>query len=100
MTSRAASSTAADYGQLALYLYADGKIKAGDAAGDQAVEAADPSQRAQIRKNMDSLAESARKQKKQEAQQAEQGGDEAGEAQLEDPFGGLGGGSGTTAPIP
>jgi hypothetical protein len=91
--------TAADYGQLALYLYADGKIKEGDAAGEQAVKAADASQRAQIRQNMESLAESARKQQRQIERQAEQGGDEVGEAQLENPFGGLGGGS-TVPPVP
>ena len=88
-----ANGTAADYGQLALYLYADGKLKAGDAAGQQAVKAADSSTRAQIRKNMESLAESARKQQRQIEHQAQQGGSETGEAQLENPFGGLGGGS-------
>jgi hypothetical protein len=91
-----AGGTAADYGQLALYLYADGKMKEGDAAGDKAVAAADPSQRQQIRKQMDSLAESARKQQRQIEKQAQQGGNEAGEAQLENPFGGLG--SGSTVP--
>lgn len=97
------NGTAADYGQLALYLYADGKLKKGDAAGERAVEAADPSQRNQIRKQMAALAESARKQQRAIERQAEQGGSEAGEAQLEDPFGGLGGGSTvppTSAPMP
>jgi hypothetical protein len=95
--------TAAAYGQLAFYLYADGKIAAGDAAGDQAVAAADPSQRSAIRRNMDALAEQARKQKKQLAQQAEQaqgGGGEDGSPQIQDPFGGLSGAGGTTAPAP
>ena len=87
------NGTAADYAQLALYLYADGKLKAGDAAGEQAVEAADPSQRSQFRKQTEALAESARKQQRAIERQAEQGGSEAGEAQLENPFGGLGGGS-------
>jgi hypothetical protein len=90
--------TAADYYQLALYLYQDLQLKAGDAAGEQAVNAADGSERAQIRKNMDQLAEAARKYKKQVERQTEQGGAEAGEAQLENPFGGLGGGS--TVPPP
>lgn len=94
------NGTAADYGQLALYLYADGKIKAGDAAGDQAVKAAEPSQRDQVRKNMDSLAKSARKQKKQLAQQAEQGGGDAAQSQLENPFGGLGGTPAAPPPTP
>jgi hypothetical protein len=87
------NGTAADYGQLALYLYADGKLKEGDAAGDEAVKAADASQRAQIRKQMEALGESARKQQRAIERQAEEGGSEAGEAQLENPFGGLGGGS-------
>jgi hypothetical protein len=87
------TGSAAAYGQLALYLYADGKIKEGDAAGEQAIKAADPSQRAQIKKNMDQLAEAARKQQRQIEHQAQQGGEEAGESQLQNPFGGLGGGS-------
>jgi hypothetical protein len=91
-----AGGTAADFGQLALYLYADGKIKAGDEAGKQAVAAAEPSQREQIRKYTEQLAESARKQKKKLAQQAQHaGGDNAAESQLEDPFGGLTGGAPT-----
>ena len=92
--------TAADYGQLALYLYADGDIEGGDEAGEQAVKAADPSTREQIEKNMASLAESARRQKKQLAKEAEKGGEEAGQAQLENPFGGLSGDSGLPAPAP
>jgi len=87
------NGTAADYSQLALYLYADGKLKQGDAAGDQAVKVTDPSQRNLFRKQMTALAESARKQQRAIERQAEQGGSEAGEAQLENPFGGLGGGS-------
>ncbi len=92
--------TAADYAQLALYLYADGKIEEGDAAGEQAVELADTSQREQIRKYTDQLAELARKQKKQLAKQAKKGGGEAAEAQLQDPFSGLSGGTPTPTPTP
>lgn len=96
--------TAADYAQLALYLYIDGKLEAGDAAGEQAVKAADSTQREQIQKYVDQLAEAARKQQRQEEQAAQQGGgDDAAAPQLEDPFGGLGGGSAvpqTTPPAP
>lgn len=95
-----AGGTAADYAQLALYLYADGKIKDGDAAGERAVQAADSSQREQIRKYTEQLAETARKQKKKLARQAQQGGDEAAQQELQDPFGGLGGGTPTPAPTP
>jgi ribosome-associated translation inhibitor RaiA len=96
-----AQGTSSAYAQLAIYLYADGKIKEGDAAGDEAVAAADETQRAAIRKNMDTLAEQARKQKKQLEQQAQQQGGEGGTggAAIEDPFGGLSGG-GATAPAP
>jgi hypothetical protein len=87
------SGTAADYAQLALYLYADGNLKEGDAAGEQAVEAADSTQREQIRKYTEQLAELARKQERQQERQQEQGGGEGAGAQLEDPFGGLGGGT-------
>jgi hypothetical protein len=91
-------NSAAAFGQLALYLYQDLKLEAGDAAGQQAVKAADPSQRQQIQKQMDNLADAARKYAKQVKQQAQQGGQQAGEQQLQNPFGGLGGG--TTAPPP
>lgn len=95
--------TASAYGQLAFYLYADFQFKAGDAAAEKAVAAADASQRAGIRKNLEQLAERARKQKKLIDKQAEAGGPEAGQQQLTDPFGALQGGSsdqGLTAPPP
>jgi hypothetical protein len=90
--------TSSAYAQLAFYYYADGKIKQGDAAAEQAVQAADPSQRAAIRKNLDQVGEQARKQKKQLAEQP--GGATGGGAGIEDPFGALSGGAGTTAPTP
>jgi hypothetical protein len=92
--------TAADYGQLALYLYADGKLKAGDAAGEKAVAAADSTNRQQIRKYTEQLAESARKQKERLARQAEQGDGEAAQSQLEDPFSGLSGATPSPTPTP
>jgi hypothetical protein len=95
-----AQKSAAAYGQLAFYLYAGGKIKEGDAAADKAVAAADPSAREQIKKNLASLRKQAIKQQQAIEQQQQQGGAQAGEQQLQDPFGALGGGtSGGTAPV-
>ena len=93
--------TATAYYQLALYLYADGKIAQGDAAGQQAVEAAEPSERKQIEMIVEQLGEQARKQKKQLEKLPEGGAGGGGGQQLEDPFGALGGGTGVTpAPAP
>ena len=89
--------TAAAYGQLAYYLYVDGQFEKGDAAAKQAVEASDPSAQEQIEKNLASIRKQAVKQQELIKEQAEQGGPEAGEAQLQDPFGGLGGAS--TTPV-
>jgi ribosome-associated translation inhibitor RaiA len=98
-----AQDSSSAYAQLAIYLYADGQIKQGDAAGDRAVEAAEQSQRQAIRRNMDALAEQARKQKQRLAEQQAQGGAEggagAGAQGIEDPFGGLSG-AGGAAPLP
>lgn len=94
-----AQDSSSAYAQLAIYLYADGQIKQGDAAGEQAVEAAEASQRQAIRKNMDTLAEQARKQKKQLAQ-GPPGGASGGGQGIEDPFGGLSGAGGAGAPLP
>jgi hypothetical protein len=94
-----AQDSSSAYAQLAIYLYADGKIKQGDAAGEKAVEAAEASQRQAIRKNMDTLAEQARKQKKQLAQ-GPPGGASGGGQGIEDPFGGLSGAGGAAAPLP
>lgn len=92
--------SAAAYFQLALYLYADGKLKAGDEAGRRAVELAEPSTRAAVKKNTKALAEQARKAKKQLAKQQEKGGADAG-AEIGDPLGELGGlGAGAPAPAP
>jgi tetratricopeptide (TPR) repeat protein len=80
--------TSSAYFQLAIFLYADGKLEAGDAAGQQAVQAADPSQRQSIQKSMDQLAKQARKQKKQLENLPEDAAG-AGGAGIEDPFGSL-----------
>jgi hypothetical protein len=99
--------TAAAYYQLALFRYADGQIKAGDEAGQQAIEVAEEADRNRIKQIVEQLAEQARKQKKQlakAAKQAEEAGGGAGgaaEQQLQDPFGALGGGTGApTTPAP
>jgi hypothetical protein len=94
-------NTAAAYGQLAFYYYAAGDLKKGDAAAKQAVAAADPTTSDQIEKNLANLRKQSIKQQEAIEQQAEQGGPEAGEQQLEDPFGGLGGAAPTpVAPTP
>ncbi len=82
------------FAQLAIYLYADGKLTAGDAAGNRAVAAAEPSQRQAVRKNMDQLAAQARKQKRQLEKAQDKAGSGAGQG-IEDPFGGL-----SAAPAP
>jgi tetratricopeptide (TPR) repeat protein len=92
--------TAAAYAQLALYLYADGQIKEGDAAGEKAVDAADPSQRKQVQKTIDSYREQAIKYQEQLEEAQQQGGQEQGEQQLNDPFGNLGGGTAPVTPTP
>ena len=94
-----AQGTSSAFAQLAIYLYADGQIKQGDAAGDKAVAAAEPSQRQAIRKNMDTLGEQARKQKKR-LENLPEGGAEGGGTGIEDPFGGLSGAGGASAPAP
>lgn len=89
------------YAQLALYLYADGQIEQGDKAGAQAVAAAEPSQRKQVQKTVDGYREQAIKfQEQLEEQQQQEGGSDAGQQQLEDPFGNLGGGTAPVAPAP
>jgi hypothetical protein len=92
--------SAAAYGQLAFYYYAGGKIKQGDAAAAKAVAQADPTTRAQIKKNLVALKKQAIKQQAQIEQQAQQGGSAAGQQQLQDPFGGLGGSSAPVTPTP
>jgi len=96
--------TSAAYFQLASYLYADGKLEAGDAAGERAVELADPSEQASLRKQTEALAEQARRFQKQLEEQQEKGG-AGGDDTIEDPFGGLGspgglGGAPAPAPAP
>jgi tetratricopeptide (TPR) repeat protein len=90
----------AAYYQLAQYLYADGQIKAGDEAGQQAIAAADQAERKRVEQIVEQLGEQARKFKKQLEKQPE-GGAGGGGQELTDPFGALGGGTpAPTAPAP
>ena len=90
--------TSAAYAQLALYLFAGGNLKEGDAAGQKAVDAASPAQQKQVQKTIDGYHQQAVKYQKQLAQQRQQQGgqaaQQAGQQQLENPFGALGGSSG------
>lgn len=99
--------SAGTYGNLAFYLYADGKFEEGDAAAAKAVSLADPSQKASIKKQLSQVADQAQKlqqQAEEQAQQAQQqagggGAPAPGGAPIEDPFGSLGGSGGVgTAP--
>jgi hypothetical protein len=94
-------NSSAAYGQLAYFLYFDFQFKEGDAAAAQAIELAEDSERAQLEKQMAQLEETFRKQQKRVEEASEQGGQEAGEQQLTDPFGSLGGsGVAPTTPTP
>ena len=84
------------YGNLAFYLYASGDIEGGDEAARLAVENAEPEQAEQIEKQLDALAKQAVKLQEaaeKQAEKADEQGSGAG-APIEDPFGGLGGGTG------
>ena len=97
-----AENTAAAYGQLAYYLYADLQFEAGDEAAAKSVELSDPAERKQAEKQFEQIAASAEAEQKRIEKEAEQGGKDAGQQELTDPFGALGGGSSVapTAPAP
>jgi tetratricopeptide (TPR) repeat protein len=85
---------------LAFYLYAAGNISEGDEAAARAVQEAEPSQTEALEKQLDQIAEQARELKEQAEKQAQEG---EGAPSLEEPFGGLGGGTGiggTAPPAP
>ncbi len=78
------------YGTLALYLYSDGQISAGDDAAMKAVDAAPKASRKSLQKQFDSLHKQAVKNKKaQNAASSSGGGNKPGQF-LQNPFGGLG----------
>jgi hypothetical protein len=94
-------NTAAAWGQVAYFLYFDYQFKAGDEAAAKSVELSEPSERGQTKQQLEQIAVAKRKEQEQIEEQAEKGGKEAGEQQLTDPFGTLGGGTGVTpAPTP
>jgi tetratricopeptide (TPR) repeat protein len=87
-----AQKSSAAYGQLALFLYADFKFDEADAAAEKAVATADSTSKKTIQQRMDQYSEYFRKQQQLiKKEQEQQGGNEAAQAQLEDPFGALGG---------
>lgn len=102
--------SAGTYGNLAFYLYADGRIDEGDAAAAKAVSLSEPAQKDSIRKQLAQISEQAQKlqarAEKQAKQAQQQGGAAAapGAAPIADPFGSLGGTGGVappgTAPAP
>lgn len=92
--------TSAAYAQLAYFLYANGDLEAGDAAGDDAVEAAAEADRAAVEKRMDQLAKLARKQERAIAKQQKDLPQGQAGAEIENPFGGLSGGGAAPLPAP
>ena len=90
-------NTAPAYSELARFLYADFQFKAADEAAAKTVQLADASQSADLRKTFEQMSQQAHQLKEQQEKAAEEGGREAGEQQLTDPFGALGG-SGSAAP--
>ena len=85
-------------GTLALYLYANGDLKGGDAAARKAVAAAPKSSQKQIQQQLEQLGKQARKYKQAQAAAASAGTQGAGGA-LQSPFGGLSP-SGSTSTTP
>jgi hypothetical protein len=87
------------YGQLALYLYANGDISEGDAAAKKAVSLAPKATRKQLEKQLASLGKRAKKYKQAQAAAAKSsGGTSSGGQALQNPFGSLGPSSGTGLP--
>lgn len=95
-----AQKSATAYYSLVLYLYASGKIDAGDKAAELAIKAAsDSTQAKQLEKALDQLRKQAIQYQEQLAQaQEQQGNGENGApptTELDNPFGSLGGGAGS-----
>jgi hypothetical protein len=78
------------YGQLALYLYANGDIAGGDAASKKAVALAPASTRKQLEKQLSTYSKKAEQYKKAQAAAAKSGAGSSSSTQgLQNPFGGL-----------
>lgn len=86
-----AQNTSAAYGQLAFYLYFDLKFNEADAAAKKAIALAEPANRKTLQKTLAAYSKQAHQQQKLIKKQQQQRGAEAGQQQLEDPFGSLGG---------
>jgi hypothetical protein len=85
------------YSNLALYLYASGDFEGGDEAAAKAVAEADPSQRKTVQRQLDRIAESARRFEQKQEKAAEKA--PQGQNPLQAPLGGGGLGA-PTAPAP
>lgn len=88
--------TAQNLFTLSYYRFVDLDVKAGEAAGDEAIAEAKGAEKKQITKSVSQLSNQAAAAQKQI--DAQGGGSEAAEQAIEDPFGGLGGGT-ETAPV-
>jgi hypothetical protein len=86
-----ARDTASDWGSVANYAYIAGQTEQGDEAARRAIEATEQSSRKQIEQTMEAYAERGEKFNKQLEKLVKQGSSQGGE--IEDPFGGLGGGA-------
>ena len=89
--------SAQNYATLAYFLYSDGRIDAGRQAADQAIAKVPAKQRKKLEKGFDQLDKQAAAAQKAQ-KQASQAGNATGETPLQNPFGGLGSGSGTGLP--
>ena len=89
--------SAQNYATLAYFLYSDGRIDAGRQAADQAIAKAPEKEQKRLEKGFDQLDKQAEQAKKAQ-QQASQAGNATGETPLQNPFGGLGSGSGAGLP--
>ena len=90
---------AASWAQLAQFYYFDGDVKAGDEAREEALSRADGNESKQLEKGLEQLRTEAEKFVKQQEEAAKAG--ESGEdAQLQNPFGGIGADTGGAGALP
>jgi hypothetical protein len=91
-------ATAADYGALARYAWIAGETEVADRAAREAIALTDKSQRAQIEQTLEQTETQLTKFHDRLDKLAKQAGAEGEGGAIEDPFGGLGGAPGATAP--
>jgi tetratricopeptide (TPR) repeat protein len=89
--------TGQNYANLAYFLYSDGRIEAGRQAADKAIAEVPAKEQKRLEKGFDQLDKQA-EQIKKASNQASEAGSATGETPLQNPFGGLGSGSGTGLP--